>query len=1050
VGRDPHERLKVDPMADQFPSERQIGIFLFLFSLLLYLVSMSWSPFPGLPTHELMLQLKLESTPGVLDSLWGWLLRVFVRLPGLSVSAWAGLFSAICGAACVSLLGRLMTRVGYLIRNEPGPQSFIREAQARRISGLVAGLYLACCIPFWVVSTRSLPGSFHLLLLLAAVWFFSQYQHWGKRRYLVLLGLFYGIGIPEFATFIVFLPLTICLVAREMFRWKCMTSWRTHLLLWSGFLLGLSFYLFNAYVLYRRGAYLGLYPTMWQALFEIFNSQMSIMFQVRYSPGFPVIMFFALVPWLTLFAMSRRSPWFYEWGQVLVRFIFLGGGLAVLFNAPFSPWKLLGFSYVMVTPYLILAVCVGYMAGEFWILGEKKVMGDPSWGRDASQFLSTLIALLLPVVVLIGGGLNWRAANGREGAVLEEAAFEILDRLDGRDILFSMGLLDRQIRLAVWEQHLPVRVISAPRTASPVYLKRLAPLFSEQPLRQALWEGDFNRFLETLLSNTNGPGRVGIIDMPDVFREFGYLVPDGLLYRLESSRDLVNLPALIEEQRPFWARMESMAQHLAPEDNPVRFYQNQLLLLASKVANNLGVMQAKDGDEDGALETFQVAWRLYPKNISVLLNLLALSHERELPESEELEEEWADLQNNSGGERWALALRYGYVLRAREWVRRGYVWALSGAPTADEDTQNNPVPMNPEDKRLVQLLDQAYQKWGSPSQNESYFRSLLMRNTRDTGALMSLCRFAIRRKDLAAAKAYMQEAMAMGLPEESVLFDQAMLQVVQGDTPLAVELLRKLSHQTPGDPRVFLALLLLTDRSDPINAEAQNILKTHRGIGINGRLTLARFYSDGQNWADAQAQLEQALQIDSSNTRAWEMMVLVAQAIGNPALGKSSLRALLERNPEHFLQYQEEGVRQYQKGDLAKAEENFRQGVAKKRDATLLNNLAQVILDRGGDREEALALVNEALTKRPGDPAILNTRGAIYQKMGRYEEARIDLQDSLTKKGSQKHVLLMLAESYEELGDRQQALTLGNLARKPEELTEDEIRQVRELIKRNR
>jgi len=1050
VGRDPHEHVKIDPMTRRFPTERHIGIFLFLFSFLLYLASMSWKPFPGLPTHALMMHLKLEAAPSTLDSLWGWVVRLSVHLPGLSVAAWTGLFSAFCGAASVSLLGRLMMRVGYLIRNEPGPRSFIREAQARRLSGVVSGLFLACSIPFWFASTRSLPGSFHVLLLISMVWAFSQYQHWGKLRHLVSACFLYAAGMPEFATFLVFLPLAVFLIAREMFRWKCLSSWRAQLLVWAAVLLGLAFYPFNAYVLYRQGGYLGVYTSMWQALFQIIETQLQLITQVRFSPGFPVIIFFSLVPWLTLFAMSRRSPWFYEWGQVLVRLIFVGGLLAVLFNASFAPWKLLGLSYLMVTPYLLMAVCMGYMAGEFWILGEKKVLGDPSWFKDVSHFLSSLFALFLPVLIVLGGAFNWRATNGREGAVVEDAATEILERLDGRDILFSMGLLDRQIRLAVWEKHLPVRVISAPRTASPVYLKRMARLF-KGPLRKALWNAEFGLFLETLMHSEGGPSRIGIIDMPDVFREFGYLVPDGLLYRLVRSPEEVHLPALIKQQRPFWSRMVEMAAHPAPEENIARRYQNQLLLLASKVANNLGVMQAETGDMEGALDTLRTARRIYPLNLSVLLNLLKLGQSVELSEAAELQQEWEALQNSGGGERWALSLRYGYVWRAREWVRNGSVWALSGSPIVEEAAQSGAAAPDQEDQSLRELLDQAYQRWGTAAPAESYYRTQLMRNPRDTASLMSLCRFALCRRDLSAARAYMQEALLMGLPEEGILFDQAMSHVVSNEREVAVNLLEELSLLTPGDARVFLALVLLTEKGDPINVQARKVLKTHRDVGISGHLVLARICLDQEDWQEAQRELERALQIDSLNTQAWEMMVRVAQGLGNPALGKSSLRALLERNPQHYLQFQDEGVNQYRKGDLAKAEFYFREGIKRKRNATLLNNLAHVMLERGEDLEEALAFVNEALQQKQGFPGFLNTRGAIYIELGRFEEAQVDLQNSLIKQGPVKNVLLLLAESYEQTGDRIRALKVAKaLARKPDELTDAEKKQVRELIKRVR
>ena len=211
-----------------FPAERAVGLLLFGISLTLYLATLCWDPCPGLPTQALLAHLGGDVATGAPDPLWGLLVKGFAHLPG-GVAAWAGLFSALCGALCVALLGRMMVRVGYLIRNEPGVNSFVREARARRISGLAAGLYLATCIQFWVVSTRSLPGAFHLLMLVAAAWWFSQYQHWGRLRHLGLVGVLFGAGLSEFATFLIYLPMAVFLLAREMFRWRALGSWRAQL-----------------------------------------------------------------------------------------------------------------------------------------------------------------------------------------------------------------------------------------------------------------------------------------------------------------------------------------------------------------------------------------------------------------------------------------------------------------------------------------------------------------------------------------------------------------------------------------------------------------------------------------------------------------------------------------------------------------------------------------------------------------------------------------------------------------------------------------------------
>ena len=1049
-GRDPHAVVKADPLGRQFPTERQIGVFLFLVSLALYVASMSWSPFPGLPTQALLAHLGGDVATGAPDPLWGLLVKGFAHLPGGGVAAWAGLFSALCGALCVALLGRMMVRVGYLIRNEPGVNSFVREARARRISGLAAGLYLATCIPFWVVSTRSLPGAFHLLMLVAAAWGFSQYQHWGRLRHLGLVGVLFGAGLAEFATFLIYLPMAVFLLAREMFRWRALGSWRAQLTIWAGLLAGLTLHPLNAYVLFRQGAPWGLFASPWQAWAQILKDQIQLIVQVRYSPGFPVILFFSLVPWLTLFAMSPRSPWFYEGWQIAVRLIFIGGLLAVLCNASFSPWNLLGMDYLMVTPYLLLAVCIGYMAGEFWILGEPQVLVDRFRSTRVARRASSVFAGLLPVIVALAGGANWRVVDGRHGQVMAAAAEEVLDRLEGRNIVFSNGLLDDMLRMAIGPGPSPVRVINAPQTYSPLYLRKLATWFPEEALSVPLKQGEFWQFLENLMLSETGPSRVAVIDLPDVFREFAYLVPDGLFYRFETSPDRVDLAGGGERRRSSWARLEHLAADPAPEGNLARPYQDRLFLLASKVANNVGVMQAERGDEAAALETFRSARRIYPKNLSVLLNLMELGRSRELPEAQELEADWEDCQKAREGARWALAIRYGHVWKAREWMRRGWVWVLSGVPNSAEASRFQLAAFDDESGGREQLLDQAYLMWGVATPEENAHRSALIQDGKNTAALKALCRFALRRNDPDSAEAYMAEALSLGVPEEELLFDRAMEAHVRGDSEKAVAALEALTRQTPGDLRVWMALVLLTGEQNPLNALAMKTLRNHRSAGIGVRLTLASVQMSRRRWVEAQAELEQAVLTDPRNQQAWEMMMIMAQESGNAKLMASSMRTLLSGNPEHYLQYQNRGVALYQKGQMAEAEKMFRIGIQRRRDPVLLNNLATVILEQGGELGEALEFANEALRRQPGNGVMLSTRGEILLKMGRFEEARLDLQASLTKRGRDNVLLLQLAQAYEGVGDPR-ALTIAKaLARHPEKLEASQKRQVKELLLRLR
>ncbi|MGD9612982.1 MAG: tetratricopeptide repeat protein [Kiritimatiellia bacterium] len=1051
-GRDPRVQLDKDPLAQQFPTDRQTGWFLFLASFLLYLATMSWQVFPGPPTWALLAHLDPTAAPTSRDAVWGWLMKGFAGLSAEKIAVWSGLFSALCAAGSVALLARLMMRAGYLIRNEPGRESFFREAQARRISGLVAGAYLAFSLPVWVAATRSMPDPFHLLLLLVFAWFISQYRHRGQRRHLFFAGWLFGAGAAEYPTFLIFFPLAAFILLREIFRWQALRAWRTYVALLGGLALGLSLYPLIAFVLFKQQALAGTYIPPWEALRQTLSDQFQLATQLRFAPGFLVIVAVPVVPWLTLFPLSSRSPWFYEWGQISVRGLFAAGMLGVLFDLPFAPWRLMGFGYLMTTPYVILAICMGYVAGEFWILGEPQVMLDTDLFKRTVRRFSGLLALLLPVAILGIGASHWRTVDGRYGRIADQAVAEVLGRLEGRNILFTTGLLDESLALAVVLRDSPVRVISAPRTGSGPYLQRLAKRFSGEPWQRPLAQGDFGKFLDHLLMSDDGPGLIGIIDLPDVFREFGYLVPDGFLYRMEIEPGRIDLSALIAAQQPFWAWLEQMAAQPVPEKNLLRLYQDRMRLMASKVANNLAVLQLERGDEAGGAETLRTARRIYRENWSVLMNLLELGRTQAVPDLPEWEAEWTDRVDELGGDRWALAVRFGYVWRARNWVQRGHVWALSGVPAVDEALRRKPAISDEEDAandNRIQILDQAYLLWGQPMRDDTYYRGQLVKDGRDVDALMAMGRLAMRRNDPEAAEAFYAEALAMGLTEKKMLFDRAMLTYVRGENEAALRQLADLSRQTPGDLRVWMALVLLADENDPLSIEALKRLKGYSGAPLGVHLALGYVYMGRQQWAAAQSELDLAVQQDPRNAQAWEMMVLLAQTRGNKPLLEAGLRALMERNPDHFLQYQNAGVEAYRRGNLEEAESSFRNGLLRQRDATLLNNLAHVLMERDGDLPEALKLVDEALLRQPGQAQMLSTRGAISVKLGRFEEARKDLQDSLRKQGRTPNLLLLLAQTYEGLGDRTRALTLVRaLAAQPGQMDAQQERLMRELLAR--
>ena len=895
----------------------------------------------------------------------------------------------------------------------------------------MSGLYLLFTIPFWVVSTRSLPGSFHVLWLLLTACVFSQYQLWGRRTYLFYLGFLYGAGMTECATFLVFLPLAVFLVAREMFRWHALFDWRRQIVLWSGLLLGLSLYLFHAVILYEHGLPADIYASPGQALMDIWTKQFLLILQVRYSTGFFVVMFFCLEPWLTLFVMSRRSPWFYEWGQIVVRLIFIAGLMAVQYNASFGPWNLMGMQFLLVTPYVLMAVAVGYMAGEFWILGERHHLLDYTWRKRWLRWISSgLAAVVLPLALVAGGARNWSEASGRYGEPIHRAAEDVLDRLDTSKVLFTAGVLDDALRVVIRERWSPVVLVSLPRVSSPVYLQRLADQFSNESLVQPLRSGNFEAFFDNLLMSEAGLTQTVTVDMPDMFLKYGHLRPDGFLYHLQMDPPTeAELLAWLEAQRPFWARMERLASNLPPEENPAYPYQQHLCLMASRVANNFGVVLAENGHLDEAAEAFDAAGRLYPDNLSVLLNRLGIRLNAGREDSEGIEEKIEKRLLELKGEQWALAALFGHVWRPRQWLDRGWVWALAGTPSAKPGARY--IPPKPEEEEASEqerLFDKAYLQWGKPWPEEAYYRSLLVRDPRNTDALVSLARLALRQRDFEVADACLQQAVALGHHEESLLFDRAMESFMRGDAGEAVKRIEDLSHFTPGDIRVWLALVLMTDAGDPRNEQAIRTLRKHPGENADMHKVLGSVYMARSQWNLAMGHLETAVGLDVRNAHAWEMLLTVAQEQQNPRLIQAAQRALMGTESSRYLQFQQAGLAHYAKGDLAEAEKAFREGLRQQRHPTLLNNLAHILMEQGKKLPEALVLVNEAIRRQPGTPSILNTRAQLFMAMGRLPEARRDVAEALRRRGKNMEPLLDLALRYWEQGDAAQTRTLVTVA----------------------
>ena len=1050
-GRDAHAAIKFDAFAHLHPRRWVIDVALFCIALTLYLLTMSWTAFPGQPTNELLSKMSVEATPSPTDFLWGWMVRILDRFPILPIPSWMGLVSAFCGALTVAMMADLMMNVGYLVRNEPGPWSFEFEAYGRRLSAFCAGLFLAVCPPFWIASTRSLPHTFHMAMLMACTCLFSRYQHWGRKRDLFALAALYGVGVTEAAPCLVLLPVFATLMIRELVRWNKASSVWHHLLLWGTLAVSAAgLYAFNAHVLYKRGLFMEIYASPVDALLGILRAQLSVVSAANGHPGFLVLMAFTLIPWIIAFLVTHRSPWFYERWEVCVRLTCVAGLLGILYDLTYSPWHLMGMYPYLVTPYLVVAASFGYMCGDFLILGERNKLCENRTYQKVLHRLSFAFALCLPFATAGAAFRNHGTADGEYAALVDTAARDILDRRgQDRDIFFSSGILDNTLRLLTWQKRDPTCFINTRQLNSRTYLKTLTRFIIDPVLSPMLAKGDIIKFLDELLLNRGDYFRIGLIDFTNpVFLEYGDFVPDGYFCTVEPDLASVDWTARLEHQRPFWELLRGMRATEIPESNPMHRFREALLRIAGKGVDNFAIELLRAGRPADANEVLRIGHAIDPENVSILLNLAAMASEFPLEEGFDPDEEVDRIIPLIHGYRWNCGANFGFVWDARAWVRNGRVWAISAEvpKTLAErrDARNN----FEEDALHAKWCDIAFAYYGIPLPDEIACRNALVRDDHDQRALLDLAFLALRSKDLEMARAYVVEAISVGHAESEVAFHRAILQYLGGEKDEAYESVRfQTSYDTLSERLWITDLLMAEEAGDEKEIfRARSSLAMFRPGTLGAHLSLARHFMDLKLWSLAQRELDRAAELAPSTVILWEMMGEVAAQTGNSALMQVSLRALQARNPQHYLKFQNEGLMAYQQGDLERAEKAFRNGIVQQRNPFLLNNLAHVITERGGDYYNALSLVNEAIRREPTEISFLATRAAINLHL---DDPASTLQDllALKKAGQMNHTRWILCmEALVKLGKCEEARRVGlSIARDPA-LSPADLARIHDLI----
>jgi len=990
-----------------------------LASGVLYAATASFSLLPGVSATAVASALDLTENLVFDNPLFALLVRFFDRT-GLGAAAGATALALASGMWCVFavswLVGRIPPAGAPRADDDEASDSSSRRSvlAAQRLASLVAGLFAAVALPVWVSATRPLWHLFSCALLLAAVAGLECYRVRGGAWRVFLVALFAGAGLSLYVGFAVFVPVFLAAVFVVM-RLRGEWSAGTLVLAALGLLPGLALYpLWAAFFLRSQAiAFLG-YEGLWSVLYRgILRLQWQGLVQPLPLPFLLLALALTLVPVLILAVRpspSRRSG---PMSQVL-RLVFLAAALGALFDLPYAPYRVTGPHRPMPFAYLVMAGVAGEICAEFRLLRRHRPVVS-SWFDRFLRGLLPVAALLVPAAVLAAGVLNFPKADSRlparRWAAAEDAFF---DALEGRTILLGNGVFDDCLEVAARERGTELHVLDATRFGSARYADHLARTLFTDIRQQALLDAGILPLLQELLLSDAGVTTVAAVDSTELLRSCGYLVPDGWINRAEAEE--VDLAALAAKQEPFRAALLAMREKPLAEANPLAPYESFLLRLAAKGANNLGYLFAERGRPDEAMAQFAAARELNPENLSALINQVSCCERTGDKEGferyrKEFEERLAVI--GQGGV-WTLSQRDGYVYDAAFFNQRGMLFVQSGQPAQAEAALRRVHGARGMPAKTLEMLAHAYLASGDTVQSAAHYRELLAKNPDDGRAVLALADIALKEGNVAEAERLLGVLEAGGVAPAELGFERAAIALARGDREGALATLRAYLETHADSLRGWslMAAMLAREAESAEYAQAFSLIRKAADAAtepqmklILANLLLARGETD-----EARRTLDQAVRMSPRLVPAWESLLRVDYAEKRLDLAEDHLQTLLSLDPRNAFGNLMMASTQVARGHLALAESSYRASLAARRDPAALNDLASLILMRNGDKDEAQALVDEALALAPDNPAFLFTAAEVAKARGENEKAMAAIRKILSKVPNHAATLLLAAQ----------------------------------------
>jgi len=330
---------------------------------------------------------------------------------------------------------------------------------------------------------------------------------------------------------------------------------------------------------------------------------------------------------------------------------------------------------------------------------------------------------------------------------------------------------------------------------------------------------------------------------------------------------------------------------------------------------------------------------------------------------------------------------------------------------------------------------------GEPKMAESDLLKAIELNPNLLDARLILAEAYLRERNKKLARQQIESAQKISPTDVRVLSLLGSLKMLEQDAAGAENIFEKLVELHPGDPTAHVrlgafygsagrlpeaeknlrkALELSPDQKDALSLlagiyvqqkkykEALNLCEEQRERTGTDPSSLAFVsYLEGRvlflmgETGKALQHFEKAIEADPNTLGAYEAIARVHLTEKRLDQAGEQYESIIRKNPKYVAGHMALGTIYEQLGELKKAEASYRMALSIQNDfAPAANNLAWILVETGGNIDEALGLAQTAKLKMTKNPAVMDTLGWIYYLKGSLLNAIGELQDAVQLDGS--------------------------------------------------